>query len=211
MLYRFVRWQTINIGNIQSRIPVPTKIGILALLSLAYIIFSLVRLVWFYGKWDTYTSEHHGFSIMYPAHWHKRSEYTQGDKNLVDLNADFTNSDGLILPPTITIEIHHRTIPDGTLEDIADWGLEIIAATGGAKRISPVADDQIGVNNYPALTQIYDRSVSSRVKHVYVISGDDAYVLLLSTSPRKWEEASEIFDRMLASFQLPDQPASLTE
>ena len=210
MLHRFVSWRTIHIGKIQRCIPIPTKVGMLALLFLLYLSFSLIRFMFYYGEWHIFTSKHYGFSIEYPAHWYESGEYTQGHKNLNDLNVEFINSDELLLlPASIAIRVHHRTISGGTLEDITEWGLEIISMTGGARTISPTIEAYVGVDNYPAFIQVYDRSGSSRVKNVYVMSGDDAYILQMSTSPRKWDEASVIFDRMLASFHLPDSPVTI--
>lgn len=212
MLHQFVKWRSISIGNKQRHIPMPTKVGMVVFLFALYSIISFARLLWFHGKWSTFTSEYHGFSFDYPASWYRDGEYlTRGPKNLVELNIAFRNSDGLIIPPTTGIEVHHRTIPDGTLEDVANWGMELISITGGANNISPLIDDNIGDDNYPVLTQIYDRSWVSRVKHVYVISGDDAYIVLLSSSSWNWDKAMEIFDRVLASFQLPNIRSLPTE
>lgn len=204
MISRLFRIRTFHVGKIIIGIPFPTKVGWLILLLLFYLIFSLTRLVWFSGDWRTYTSKQHGFSIDYPAHWHKRGEYENGRKNLNDLNVDFIDGDALLIPTTVAIRIHHRTIQNGTLDDVVDWGQEIISITGGARSVSPLMDDYIGIDKYPVYSQLYEKNQSSWGKNVYLISGDDAYILQLRTSKRKWDMAEEVFDRMLESFQLPD-------
>ncbi len=204
MFAQLVNFRTIHIGNTNQRVPVPTKVGWLVLLLLAYLLFSLLRLIWFHGDWKTYTSNQHQFSIDYPAYWHKFGEYENGYKNLHDLNIEFINGDALLFPTTIAVRIHHRTISNGTIDDLETWGQEIISITGGAESVSPLMKDHIGLDNYPVYSQIYEKSSSSWGKFVYLMPGDDAYILQLRSTKRRWDSATDIFDQMLASFQLPD-------
>ena len=142
-----------------------------------------------------------------------RGEYAPGigRKNLNDLNVDFINGDALLFPTTIAVEIHHRTMPNGDLADVVAWGEEIIDITGGAIFVSRLDCDSIGIHEYSVLMRTYDRSTSSKVQDIYLISGDDAFILQLITSTGKWDGAMTIFEQMLASYRLPDSFVQLDE
>lgn len=212
MTKRLVRWRIVTVGNTRKRIPMPTLAGTLILLYLGY---TLVRLVGFYGEWRTFVSDHYGYSIEYPGRWVRLGEYTPGvgHKNLHDLNVEFGNGDALLIPTTIVVRIYHRTIPEATLDDAVNWGAELINTTGGARYILPLEKAFIGVGNYPAFIQVDQRNRLSFVRRqsVYVVSGDDAFLLELEAPRFMWDKASRIFDHMLASFQLPTPSGSTGE
>ena len=67
------------------------------------------------------------------------------------------------------MRVHHRTLPDGSLADVTDWGMELIDITGGANKIYPLQEISIGAEGYTALTQVYERRRSSKARNVYVL------------------------------------------
>ncbi|WP_420642863.1 hypothetical protein [Candidatus Leptofilum sp.] len=204
LIYHFVHWKEINIGNTQRHILIPTKFGALLFV---YLLYTLTRISWFYGDWRTFTSQHHEFAIDYPAHWVKLGEYTNGYKNQDDLAVHFISGDAFLVPSQSSIKVHHRRMPNGTLENIADWGLDLIEITGGGWSISQLEDSNIGLEDYPVLIQTYRKHSRLRLKtflitNVYVLSGEDAYILQFSAPAHKIDEFEGIFDRVLTSFNL---------
>lgn len=204
LISQFVQWKDINIGNTQRRILIPTKFGALIFV---YLLYTLIRIGWFYGDWQTFTSQHHDFSIEYPAHWVKLGEYTNGYKNLDDLAVEFISGDAFLIPTRGLIKIHHRKMPNGALNDIAAWGTDLIESTGGGWSISQLEESNVGLEDYPALIQTYRKYARFRLQtrlitNVYVLSGEDAFIIQLSAPAHRVEEFEDIFDRVLSSFKL---------
>ena len=156
-------------------------------------------------KWETHISRFYGYQLDYPESWARKDYGIAGTQEYPELRTIFRNY-GLI--PGAKLSILYKESSNSTLEDTAEWGLEIISQSSQTPdEISDI--NQIVINKEQGLTRTYtirSKAINSTIRDVYFVTNDSAYILKFSAHPDHFETANQYyFEPILDSFVILDE------
>ena len=187
----------INISGSSFYLPLPLIIGI----GIMVMGVSSLRYALAYGKWVTTTHPIYNYSIKYPATWSMTQYGERGSRGSDYLRQRFGKFG-------MSVFIRTQSIQTTNSPSMSDWDGEIIARQG-IYASSEVHDILVGINNKPAQVRI-DMARGflgpiSKIKNVLIVTDENIFLLQFRANERNFEEASLIFDEMLASFHLLEE------
>jgi hypothetical protein len=150
-------------------------------------------------NWNVFTSSIYNYTLEYPSDWQAR-EYLDGLKGNKDIIAT-------IIPPTaFTAAVTIKQIQNENLsvEDVADWGEELITSRFefSAYELQELEAIELA-NGQKALTRTYltsiDKPISSRYMDVYIAREHDGLIIRFGVVENKYDSVKEIFEHMLES------------
>ncbi|MBK8904363.1 MAG: hypothetical protein IPM53_24505 [Anaerolineaceae bacterium] len=153
-------------------------------------------------NWRVFTSSTYGFTLHYPANW-QAQEYLDGSKG--DRNVIAT-----IIPPTpftAAITIKRDEMENPTVEDVADWGEELITRRFASTAYEVYELESIELaNGESALTRTYltaiDKPVSSRYTEIYIAREHDGLMIQMGAVENKYDSVEAVFEHLIESFTL---------
>jgi hypothetical protein len=144
----------------------------------------------------TFRSQVKPFAIDYPKDWqaHDVLYGNHGDMEVI----------ALISSPRFNapiLEIAYRELPDGTLEQVADWGKSRLESVSEADwNVSP--PEAITIDNKPALIRTFrsERGLKPMCYQIYLLAQSDAYdVQMCMNEKNASPELEGLFKRMINS------------
>lgn len=153
-------------------------------------------------NWHVFTSSTYDFTLEYPANW-QAQEYLDGSKG--DSNVIAT-----IIPPTpftAAITIKRVEMENPTVEDVADWGEELITRRFASTAYEVYELESIELaNGESALTRTYltaiDKPVSSRYTEIYIAREHDGLMIQMGAVENKYDSVEAVFEHLIESFTL---------
>ena len=156
-------------------------------------------------RWKVFTSSAYGYSLEYPMDWQAR-EYLDGLKGNKDIIATII----LSTPFTAAITIKRIQIENPEVEDIADWGEELITSRFSSYELQELESIELA-NGQKALARIYlpgiDKPINSKFIDVYIARESDGLIIRLEAIENKYDSVNEVFEHVINSitFMSPNE------
>lgn len=155
------------------------------------------------ANWSTLVHEQYNFSIEYPTNWQHATFGERGNKNLTEEKAYFwTNQIGFLGFTSKALSVSWFKMEDPTPEKIYEWSLKRYHERGMI--YTDFQEVEVGSGDYLAWIRTLKYGTPLQMTTQYFIVHDDSIYLLdffLRNAANK-DEASPIFDHMLASFHI---------
>jgi hypothetical protein len=167
------------------------------------------------GEWAVFDSQKRltghnnpdGIRLEYPANWEVSPYSEGGTKNLGDLRVSFYNPFYLFTAKQYLSIWWQRTEDDWTRYDVRDWFIEDIGFEYKVDTLREFRElfqeTKIGMGNYPALTQTFQKRNETEERIIVFSVNDEAFVLRVNYLTGD-SETEEILKRMINSIEVYD-------